>query len=214
MNRDGNALIGFLVLAGLAWRYPVPAAILGGLFLLEVLIHQLTRAAWNAYRTRPSFRYLTPVEQALRRGSQGFALMAFAVLGVVAPYFWAGSLSILGTAGAWPLLLFCGLFVVGATRFFEGFKGSAGARSATGWLWAAGCCGLGVVALVYLARLDLCERLGPPLGDLLAAAALAGPLWLALVGFMRLLLLSWPRGSAFDSVDEHISDTEFDWDGE
>jgi hypothetical protein len=138
----------------------------------------------------------------------------FAALGVVAPYVWAGPLSILGAAGAWPLLMCCGLFVVGAVRFFEGVKGSAGARSAIGWLSAAGRCVLGVVALVYLARLDLPERLGPPLGDVITAVAFAVPLWLALVSFMRLLLLSWPRGWAFGLVDTHIRDTEFTWDDE
>ena len=81
------------------------------------------------------------------------------------------------------LLLCCGLFLVGAVRFGAGASRSVGARDSVRWCVAVLHCVLGVVALVYLARVDLPERIGPPFGGVIAAAAFALPLWLALVGF-------------------------------
>jgi hypothetical protein len=114
----------------------------------------------------------------------------------------------------WPLLLCGGLFIVGAVRFLAGAPMAAGARDRMRWFTAALCCVLAVAALVYLTRLDLPGLIGPPFGGVIAAAACLIPVWLALVGFMRAALLSWPRGAARGAVARRNRATKFFWPGE
>jgi hypothetical protein len=62
----------------LALRWPA-ATIIGVPLAIELLIGHRIRSQRN-------FRYLEPIEQALRGASQGFALVAFALLVAVMPY--------------------------------------------------------------------------------------------------------------------------------
>lgn len=201
MNQ-GNWVVGFLLLAALAAAYPVAAAVIFGLIAVEVLFRRVLPLAVRAARNRAQrFQYLPELEQSLRRGSQGFALMALSVLAVLAPHVWLfGWRDFAGIVARpvefWPLLLCGGLFLVGAVRFGVGVRRSVGARDGMRWCKAALRCGVGVVALVCLVRADLPARIEPPLGGLVAAAAFAVPLWLALTGFMRLVLLTVGGSSA------------------
>lgn len=225
MNQ-GSAMLGLFLVIGLVMAFGWPAAILLlGPILIDVLIGRVLlpllrfggRAGFAAAGVGQQFQYLPPLEQALRRGSQGFALMVLAVLAAVASHIWfygwrdfAGVLS--RPDEFWPLIACAALLVIGAVRFFAGARASAGARDAVRWFTAAVRLGLGVAALVWLVRADLFGQFAAwPGGVYGCGAAFAGALWLALVSFMRLLLLSWPRGWALGLVGQHIRDTEFSW---
>jgi hypothetical protein len=112
----------------------------------------------------------------------------------------------------WALLLCCGLFVVGAVRVGAGFKRAAGMRDSWRWFLGAVRFIAGIAGVAFLTWADLPGRIGPPLGVVVAAVAFAVPVWLALAGFMRVLLLSWPRGAAFGETTGHIRGDEFSWD--
>jgi hypothetical protein len=219
MNDDPLKL--FLILAAMSAVLGWPdAAFVVGPITLEYLIRRVLPRIWRSVRARQDgFRYLPPLEQALRRGSRGFALMVFAVLAAVVPHVWFfGWRDFAGITSRpiefWPLLACGGLFVAGAVGFAWGARRSLGAHDGVLWFRAAVCGGACVAALVYLVRVDLPARIEPPLGGFIFAALFAAALWFALVGFMRAALLSWPRGWALGRVRGYIEDSEFKWDGE
>jgi hypothetical protein len=77
----GNPLIGLLVLYGAAQMFGWQIAVLVGVpILLEGLSRRAARMVGRRIARRPSFQQLPPLEQALRRGSRGFALMVVAGL--------------------------------------------------------------------------------------------------------------------------------------
>jgi len=230
---EGSAIMGLLFLVGAYLVYGWPAACLGLLLVaswVEPMIYRGIGGLWRRSRNGGSFRYLEPLEQALRRASQGFALMVLAVLAAIAPHFWLHSLGRLMPVWVqlW-LAVVCGALVLaGRVRLREGFRNSAGARSDILWSTAALRLGVGGVALGYLVLLDLPAYLSPALRaalasaglparfapvllDVIAAAVFGGVLWLALVGLARVLLLSWPHVGAEDESDRHIDRIRFDW---
>jgi hypothetical protein len=76
----GNPLIGLLVLYGAAQMFGWQVAVLVGVpILLEGLSRRVARMVRGRVSRRPSFQQLPPLEQGLRRGSQGFAVMVFAL---------------------------------------------------------------------------------------------------------------------------------------
>ncbi len=229
MNQ-GNAGLGALWLVGAYLVFGWPVAALVGVILFGWLLEWSLARLWRNYAGRRGFAYQSPLEQALRRGSQGFALMVLAVLASVALHFWLHSLARLipPSAQLW-LLLICGaLFVAGGVRFSEGVRNSAGARGEVKWSMAALRCVVGV-ALGYWVLRDLPALIGPPLREVLGAAGLpagrAAPvlldviaaavfvvsLWLALVGGVRLTLLSWPRRGAREQAERFIDEDGFSW---
>ncbi len=157
-------MIGLLLVIGLVSAFGLPAAILlvGPLvidFFLGWVAVPLLRSSFSVVGRGQQFQHLPPLEQALRRGSQGFALMVLTVLAVVTLHVWHGRRDFAGMLARpdefWPLLVCAALFMVGAVRFIAGASSSAGARDAVRWFWAAIRLGLGVAALVWLARADL-----------------------------------------------------------
>jgi hypothetical protein len=206
-----------------AGGWPAVAMLCGVIVLLEILLlHVLPLVLRLALRSRGQFQYLPPLEQALRRGSQGFALMVLTVLAVLVPHVWlhgwrdlAGIVApaFVRPADAWPLFLCVALFVVGAVRFMSGARLSAGSRDGMRRAVAALRFAAGIAFVACLVHVDLLGRLAlVPAGIYLCAVAYAVGLWLLLVAGMRVVLLSWPRGWAFGMVDTHIRDTEFSWD--
>ena len=131
MNEGGGAIIGFFLLVGFVLAFGWPAAAIIGIPLaIDLLIGHRIRSQRN-------FRYLEPIEQALRRASQGFALMAFALLVAVVPYVWLygwrdfralGPWFVAHPADAWPLALLAVAFFAGLVRFRAGMQALAGAR--------------------------------------------------------------------------------------
>jgi hypothetical protein len=80
MNQ-GNAFFGLLWLLGAYLVFGWPAALLGLLLVaswIEPMIYRGMGRVWRNSAGRRGFAYQSPVEQALRRGSQGFALMVLA----------------------------------------------------------------------------------------------------------------------------------------
>lgn len=229
MNQ-GNAGLGALWLAGAYLVFGWPVAALVGVILIGGLVEWGIRSLWRRHRRRAGFAYQSPLEQALRRGSQGFALMVFAVLAGVAPHLWLQGVARLipPSAQLWLVLVCAALFVAGAVRFSEGVRNSAGARGEVKWSTAALRCVVGA-ALGYWVLRDLPALIGPPLREVIGAAGLpagdapmlldvigaagfAAALWLALVGFMRVALLSWPRRKARDEAGDFIEEDGFSWD--
>jgi hypothetical protein len=214
MNGGGNWLYGLLIVAAVATQYPRAAANIAGLFLLEFLVR------WGYRRVRAAqtpFKYADTIEQGLRRGSQGLALMLLAPL--VAFQFYHGFYGIFPStadilarsADYWPLLVFVGLTVVGAVRLYAGAPMVLGARDSAPWFKGALRFALGVVVIVFLMRLNIPAQVDPPLGNVIAFALFIAALWLMLVGLARVALLSWPRGWALGLVRQHIDDSEFKW---
>jgi hypothetical protein len=80
MNQ-GNAFFGLLWLVGAYLVFGWPAALLGLLLVASWIEPMIYRGMGRVLRNsagRRGFAYQSPVEQALRRGSQGFALMVLA----------------------------------------------------------------------------------------------------------------------------------------
>jgi hypothetical protein len=82
MNQ-GNALAGFVLLGALATVYPVAAAIIGGLILLEVLIRRVPLAVVRTMRVRRQW-HAVPLQQRsmTRAAGGGFVLALCAVFGL------------------------------------------------------------------------------------------------------------------------------------
>jgi hypothetical protein len=222
---QGQAWLAGAVLIGIVWfLFPPLGMICAGIMAVDRLIWLAIQTYRIAHQRQQNFRYLEPLEQALRHGSRGFALMVFAALALFVLRGWLHGWGVVaGVLPAWIALpaatwlpLACAvLFLIGAARFFTGVRMSAGARDALRWLWAAVRCAAAVAALVYFMRADVFAHYGAmPAAGLAGAAGFSFALWVLLVALTRLLLLSWPRGWAFGLVDRHIRDTEFSWSDE
>ena len=87
----GNAFIGFLVLVGAAqmvgWEV---AALIAAAILLEGLLWRGGRMVGRRITQPRPFQSLSPLEQGLRRGSQGFAVMVFAGVAAAALVWFFG----------------------------------------------------------------------------------------------------------------------------
>jgi hypothetical protein len=153
-------------------------------------------------------------------------LMVFALLAAVVPYAylygWHEFLALwpwyaAHPSDAWPFAPLAAVFVVGFVRFRAGVARSAGMRDEMRGPKGLLKCVVGLSIIGYLTfsypawgKLPYDAERWPFF--LLVALIYAAGLWCVLVGGMRALLLSWPRGSAFGLIDEHIRKTEFSWD--
>ncbi len=216
MMTQGSAVIGFLILIAWGWEYGGTAAALIALALLFDLL------VGHGFRSVQRFRYLVPIEQALRQASHGFALMLFAPLLATVPYaalYGWQALYALGRgylahpADAWPLAPLGFMFLVGFVLFRAGVRRCAGARDdirrPSGLLRFI----MGAAVVGYLTWTYPWGTLAASLPVLLCLllAYVAG-LWIALTGFMRVLLLSLPQRSAIAAVQADIAAHEFHWD--
>ena len=197
-------------------------AMILALAALQVLIPLVCQLADNvilwlvrrpAARVR-QFGLLDPIEQNLQRASHG---MAFMLLPVIAALYLFGPGEVGNDVAALGLdprahalasaLLGLGvlLFVYGFARFKAGWRRCAGVRDG---LLAAG-------AFVRLAAgVGVCwVLLGSNLANdrLLAGALFLVPLWLAITGFVRFVVLVRPAGRALPEVEDDIAASEFDW---
>jgi hypothetical protein len=217
----GSGMIGFLIVVGLVMQYGwIAAAIIGIPLLLDLLfgwvLLPLLKSAFSVGGRRQQFRSLPELEKALRRGSQGFAVCVLSALGIIVPHVWlhgwrdfAGMLA--RPEEFWPLIACAALFMVGAVRFVAG-TAAAGARDLERWFWAAVRLGCSVAAMVWMVRADLLSRFAAWPGSVYVCAAVFAPLlWVALVAFMRVLLLSWPRGLAEGLTGRFIEERSFSW---
>lgn len=213
---QGSAVIGFLILVSWGWEYGGTAAALIALALLFDLL------VGHGIRSVQRFRYLEPIEQALRQASHGFALMLFAPLLATVPYaalygwqalYALGRGYIAHPADAWPLAPLAFMFLVGFVLFRAGVRRSAGVRDDIRrpkgmLLFIVGAAVVGYLSFTY------------PWGTLAASLpvlllillAFTAGLWIALTSFMRVLLLSLPQRSAIAAVQADIATHEFDWD--
>jgi hypothetical protein len=212
---EGSALLGFLLVVGLVMHFGWPAAVLLGVPLMIDLV------IGHGIRWGRGFRFRPPIEQGLEQASHGFALMVFALLLAVVPYvwlhgwpaFWAlAPWFIAHPEKAWPVALFGFAFIVGFVLFRAGARRTAGMRDdirrPMGVLRVIG----GGAVVGYLTWTYPWGTLAAQLPALLLILiAYAGGLWFLLVGLMRVLLLSWPRGQAEDWTEEYIRKTEFSW---
>jgi hypothetical protein len=224
----GQRIVGYAagaILFAAVWMMCPPA----GMFCVAVVTAELLLriALWvrQVFVNRQlRFQSLSQNEQALRRGSQGFALMVFAVLAFIVPrMWWQGWPHVAGLVlpvlslpvGTVSLLVCLASFIAGAVRFFDGASRSAGTRDPTGRFKAAVCCALGVAALVYLTRADVFGRYSasPVLLGFSAAVFLIS-VWVALSALVRVGLLSMPRGAARAAVARRNRHTKFFWPGE
>jgi hypothetical protein len=184
------------------------------LFVLETLIR-------HAVKSRRNFRYLSPLEQSLRRASQGFALSAFSLLGIVVPYVWLYGwrkfLALLPwmldhPGEAWPVFACAGLFAIGLVRFLAAVPQCVGARDGIRRPSAAVKLTFGIGVAGYL-------MLTYPWGEFGATAvgfytcvfAYAVGLWCALVGAVRFALLSISTETAPDRMATHIGQQSTPW---
>ena len=223
MINPGSAMVGFLIVVGLLMQYGwVAAAIIGIPLAIDLVIGwvlvPLLRSSFSVVGRAQKFQHLPGHEQALRRGSQGFALMVLAALAAVAPHVWfygwrdfAGMLA--RPDEFWPLIACAALFVIGGARFVAGAPLAARVRwDAMRPFTAVLRLVLGVAALAALMRADLLGSFGTsPAGFYACTAAYAVALWPALVGLVRLVLVWWPGNRAFAIVDDFNRATEFDW---
>lgn len=215
MMYQGSAIIGFLILVSWGWESGGTVAALIALALLFDLL------VGHGFRSVQRFRYLEPIEQALRQASYGFALMVFVPLLAVVPYaalYGWQTLYALGRgylahpADAWPLAPLGFMFLVGFVLFRAGVLRCAGARDdirrPKGVLRFI----VGVAVAGYLTWTYPWGTLAASLPVLLLIllAYVAG-LWIALTGFMRVLLLSLPQRSAIAAVEADIAAHRVDW---
>jgi hypothetical protein len=157
--------------AYLAFGWPVAAVV--GMILLGWLLESVIRWLWRRYVGRRGSGYVPPLEEALRSGSRGFALMVFAALAAGAAHLrfedWRKLAGFIPAAAQTWLLLACGAaFVLGAVWCKAGVARSAGARDPEKRFYAAVRLAAGGVALGYLARFDLPTLIGRPLREALA----------------------------------------------
>ena len=169
--------------------------------------------------SQQKWRMLDPVEQNLRRASQGFALVVFVLLAVFYLYGVSGVAGffvnlVTNPGQAWPAAVFFGgLIAYGLVRFLVGARRLAGVRDGLRTASALVKLALGLAVTLYLWRTY-------PWGQLVASAwgfyglalVFAVALWNVLTGAVRVAVLSWPRGSAYELVSGHIEQEEFTWD--
>jgi hypothetical protein len=213
---QGSAVIGFLILVSWGWEYGGTAA---ALIILALLFDLLTGHGMRSVR---QFRYLEPIEQALRQASHGFALMVFVPLLATVPYaalygwqalYALGRWYLVHPADAWPLAPLGFMFAVGLVLFRAGVRRSAGARDdirrPKGVLRFI----VGAAVAGYLTWTYPWGVLAASLPVLLCILlAFVGGLWIALTALVRVLLLSLPQRSARGDVQADIAAHEFDWD--
>jgi hypothetical protein len=214
----GNAAFGFLLVVGLALEFGWPVALIAVPLLLELLLGR-------GIKSKRNFRYLDPLEQALRRASQGWAVMVFSVLAAVVPYVWLYGWHDFFALGpwitahpeeAWPLGLLPAAFMVGFLRFRSGVRRSAGTRDdiqgPKGFFkCAAGLLIVGYLTFTYPTWNAFAYQPDGTIKFLGVVAIYAAGLWCVLVGGMRALLLSLPRRSAVIDVQRDINRQFFDW---
>ena len=191
-------------------------AMILALAALQVLVPLVCQLADNlilwlvrrpAARVR-QFAALNPIEQNLQRCSHGGA---YIVLPLVALYrFGPGEVGRFASLGFAPGVRLLAdrrgalWFVFAVARFVAGWRRCAGVRDG---LLAAG-------AFVKLAAgFGSVVLLGSNLANdrLLAGALFLVPLWLAITGFVRFVVLVRPAGRALPEVEDDIAASEFDW---
>jgi hypothetical protein len=211
-------MIGVLLLA---YAFPVVAAVIAGLFALEWMLRRgLPLIVRSVLRSRQKFEYLSPLEQNLRRASQGFALMVLSAAAVlVMPRTWlTGGHYVTALwpwvldhpRDAWPLFVCAGLFAIGTIRFLAGAKKAAGARDDIKKPKAAVKLAVGVGIISYL--MIVYPRIGAfPGGFYPAMLAWSLGIWMALVGGMRFALLTITLTPAATRLEGHIGGQAIGW---
>lgn len=161
---------------------------------------------------------LSPIEQNLQRASQGIALA------VLVPF---GALAIFGKRGigdavaavpvdpvghGLPAAALAALLIYGIARFVVGWRRCAGVRE--GLLATRAFIKLAISsALTMWMFSNLQFDWNNTDGQEVAFAYLVLPLWLAITGAVRFVLLVRPAGRALSFVEDNIAAGEWNWDG-
>jgi hypothetical protein len=187
---------------------------------LQVLVPLVVQLADNlilwvvrrpAARAR-QWRSLDPIEQNLQRASHGVAYIVFplAALWLVGPSVVGAFLSgftpgvrllLIGACAVW--------FAVAVGRLYAGWRRIAGLRDGPLAGRAFGKLAVGAFLLYWLPHGLIASSLDPWAVHVL----LLVPLWLAVTGFVRFVLLVRPAGRALPEVEGDIAASEFDWNG-
>ncbi len=200
------------------------AGMLGGFWAvvgLAVALFVLEKILRHANKSRKNFRYLSPLEQALRRASQGFALAVFSILGIVVPYVWIHGWRefvallpwMLDHPGeAWPMFVSAALFAVGTVRFIAAVPQCIGARDGIRRPSAAVKLAFGIVVTGYLMLTYPWGEFGATaVGFFTCALCYSIGLWCALVAAVRFALLSVSTETAPDRMATHIGQQSTLW---
>jgi hypothetical protein len=187
-----------------------------GAFALFGLILMLPFDLWRAQSQK--WASLSPIEQNLQRASHGIAFGLLVPLGAVAIF---GNRSIVEAVAAVPAdplghgLPAAGLVVLliyGIARFVVGWRRSAGVRDGLLATRAIIKLAIGTGLTVWMLN-NLHFNWSDPSDKQRAFALFVLPLWLAITGSVRFLLLVHPASRALGLVEENIADGEWHWDG-
>jgi hypothetical protein len=161
---------------------------------------------------------LSPIEQNLQRASHGIALGVLVPFGTLAIF---GKRSIADAAAAVPVdpvghglpaAGLAALLLYGVARFVVGWRRSAGVREGLLATRAFIKLAIGTTVTVWVLS-NLQFDWHNAAGQQVAFAFLVVPLWLAITGAVRFLLLVRPAGRALSLVEENIAVSEWSWDG-
>jgi len=209
-------MIGFFMFLPAAYdllrAYPLIALPLGLLVVADLW--------WVQHR---KWDRLNPIEQNLRRASQGFAVCGLTVAFLLGVYGWRAVVDffpwlVSQPDKAWPGAVFFGaLLVSNFFRFILGARRLIGYGVRDGMLqgrafWR---CAAGVAVLVWLGRLYPWPGITEPLHAFILFGVLTLAAWFVAVSGVRFVILSWPQGSGPRApVDEENDRRTFRWPGE
>jgi hypothetical protein len=181
-----------------------------GLLLTPILIWVERQQRW---------RTLDPLEQQLRRASEGFGLISAALAAVFlyfrfpeSGHFVVGQCANFGGAGILAAVTAL-LLVLGYIRFAAGWRRCAGVRDGLKQCGAVARFAAGVVLTVYFARTFGWIYFGPSIWACVAEriGVFAG-FWLIVVGAVRFAALAQYVKPGRIEVEDHERDSGFSWD--